>query len=81
MLDESDKFKESSFSILCDRYPILNGKATYKAKVLYISFKNKSGEYKRLYYDKITEMNMNYIILTFNIGRRISSNQIELFDF
>ena len=79
MLDESDKFKESSFSILCDRYPISSGKATYKAKVLYISLKNKSGEYKRIYYDKITEMNMNYIILTSNIRRRISSNQIEFF--
>lgn len=79
MLDESEKFKQCDFSILCDRYPISSGKATYKAKVLYISLKNKKGEFKRIYYDKINEMNINYITLTSNVRRRISTNQIEFF--
>ena len=34
MLDESEKFKQCDFSILCDRYPIPCGKAAYKSKVI-----------------------------------------------
>ena len=79
MLDESEKFKQCDFSILCDRYPIPSGKATYKAKVLYISLKNKENEFKRLYHDKIVELGLEYITLTSNVRRRISTNSLEFF--
>ena len=79
MLDESEKFKQCDFSILCDRYPIPSGKATYKAKVLYISLKNKDNAFKRLYYDKIVELGLEYITLTSNVRRRISTTSIEFF--
>ena len=79
MLDESEKFKQCDFSILCDRYPIPSGKATYKAKVLYISLKNKDNAFKRLYYDKIVELGLEYITLTSNVRRRISTNSLEFF--
>ena len=79
MLDESEKFKQCDFSILCDRYPIPSGKATYKAKVLYISLKNKDNEFKRFYHDKIVELGLEYITLTSNVRRRISTTSIEFF--
>ena len=69
MASPSEKYKECDFSILCERYPINSGKATYRAKVLYISLKNKKGDFKRIYYDKISEMNMENI--------KISSRKIE----
>ena len=55
------------------------GKTAYKDKILYISLKNKKGEFKRIYYDKISEMNIEYITLTSNVRRRISTNQLEFF--
>ena len=55
------------------------GKTAYKDKILYISLKNKKGEFKRIYYDKINETNTEYIILTSNVRRRISTNHIEFF--
>ena len=79
MLDESEKFKQCDFSILCDRYPIPCGNAAYKAKVIYISLKNKDNAFKRLYYDKIVELGLEYITLTSNVRRRISTNSLEFF--
>ena len=73
MLDESEKFKQCDFSILCDRYPIPGGKSAYKAKVIYTWLKNKDNEFKRFYHDNIVELGLEYITLTSNVRRRIST--------
>ena len=79
LLQDPNKFNDCDFSILCDKYPVLIGRNSFRARVLYVSLKNKEGEIKRLYPDKLKELDFEYINITSNLRRRISMNLQEFF--
>ena len=81
LLPQPDDFKQCSFTLLCEKYPVNIGKGTYFTRVLYVSLISLSPDQKntRIYPDKLKEMNLEYVVLTSNLRRRININSHEFF--
>lgn len=78
LLPQPDEFKLCDFTLLCEKYPINIGKGTYLAHVLYISLKSNDNSI-RIYPNQLKEMNLEKVVLTSNIRRRINTNSPEFF--
>lgn len=88
LLPQPDEFKLCDFTLLCEKYPINIGKGTYLAHVLYISLISQSSSSQseksndnsiRIYPNQLKEMNLEKVVLTSNIRRRINTNSPEFF--
>lgn len=76
--NKSEDFKKCNFAILCDKYPIQSSFKNYLAKVIYISIQTKKNTL-RLYPNNIKELDMEYIIVSTNARRNLSSKMNEFF--
>ena len=77
-LPNPNDFTNCDFSILCEKYPILLHRNNFRARVLYISLTcNEHTE--RIYPDKLSELNLEYITITTNHRRTISMRTQEFF--
>ena len=79
LLPKPDDFKLCDFTLLCEKYPINVGKGTYLTHVLYISLTNSDKKITRLYPNQLKDMNLEHVILTSNLRRRINTNSQEFF--
>lgn len=77
-LQNPSEYERCDFSILCDKYPLMIGRTTFRGRVLYISLANSNNSIK-LYPNKIAELGMNYITITSNLRRRLSVKSQEFF--
>ena len=73
MLNNNNENKVYDFSILCEKYPIMVSKGSFRARVLYVTLSNN----ERFYPDKLTEIGLEYITVTSNVRRRITMNAQE----
>ena len=79
LLPNPTDYKLCDFTLLCERYPINIGKGTYLTRVLYISLTNSDKKITRLYPNQLKDMNLEHVILTSNLRRRINTNSQEFF--
>ena len=66
------------FSILCDKYPIIIHNNNLRARVLYVVLTNKEHT-ERIYPDKLTDLDLDYILITTNCRRTLSIKSQEFF--
>ena len=78
LADSPEDYKTFNFAILCDKYPIQISKNNFLAKVMYISIQTPKSTW-RLYPDKITEYDIEHVIITSNARRRLNSKMNEFF--
>ena len=62
-LSVSEKYEKCNFAILCDKFPIIVGKGSFRARVLYVSLNST----ERIYYDRLKELGLEYITITANV--------------
>ena len=74
------KFNVSTcdFSILCKKYPIMIHNNNFSARVLYVVLTNKEHT-ERIYPDKLTDIDLDYILITTNYRRTLSIKSQEFF--
>ena len=79
LLPNPDEYQKCDFTLLCERFPINIGKGTYLVRVLYISLTNSDKKITRIYPNQLKDMNLEHVILTSNLRRRININSFETF--
>ncbi len=89
LLPNPDEYQKCDFTLLCERFPININKGTYLVRVLYISLISKSLSSEsetnsdkktiRIYPNQLKDMNLEHVILTSNLRRRININSFETF--
>ena len=82
MLNNNNDNKVYDFSILCEKYPIMVSKGSFRARVLYVTLAprltlREQANNERFYPNKLTEIGLEYITVTSNVRRRITMNTQE----
>ena len=82
MLNNNNDNKVYDFSILCEKYPIMVSKGSFRARVLYVTLAprltlGEQANNERFYPNKLTEIGLEYITVTSNVRRRITMNAQE----